>query len=214
MIISKDIAQQTAAFLLQIEAIKLQPKNPFIWASGWKSPIYCDNRVILSYPDIRSYVSRTMAEFLTNTYGQPDIIAGVATGAIGIGMLVADFLKLPFIYVRPEPKGHGRQNQIEGKLLPGQKVVVIEDLISTGKSSLNAVKALKANEANILGMVAIFTYGFKEAEENFKQNGINLNTLSNYNHLIKQAKETNYISAGDEVLLSQWNANPSGWLNK
>lgn len=214
MIISKDIAQQTAAFLLQIEAIKLQPKNPFIWASGWKSPIYCDNRIVLSYPEIRSYVSKTMAEFLLNTYGKPDVIAGVATGAIGIGMLVAEFLKLPFIYVRPEPKGHGRQNQIEGKLMPGQKVVVIEDLISTGKSSLNAVKALKEHDANVLGMIAIFTYGFSEAEENFKHYNVSLNTLSNYNHLIKEAKETNYISAEDEEFLSQWNANPSGWLNK
>jgi orotate phosphoribosyltransferase len=212
MIISKDIAQQTAAFLLQIEAIKLQPKNPFIWASGWKSPIYCDNRIVLSYPEIRSFISKTMAEFLTSTYGQPDVIAGVATGAIGIGMLVAEYLKLPFIYVRPEPKGHGRQNQIEGKLVPGQKVVVIEDLISTGKSSLNAVKALKQHDAQVLGMVAIFTYGFKEAEDNFSQNNIKLNTLSNYTHLIKQAKDTNYISATEEELLSQWNANPSGWL--
>lgn len=211
MIISKHIAKQTAAFLLQIEAIKLQPKKPFVWASGWKSPIYCDNRIVLSYPEIRSYISKTMAEFLTNTYGQPDVIAGVATGAIGIGMLVAEFLKLPFIYVRPEPKGHGRQNQIEGKLEPEQKVVVIEDLISTGKSSLNAVKALKHHDAKVLGMIAIFTYGFKEAEENFSHNNIKLNTLSNYTHLIKQAKDINYISATEEDLLFQWNANPSGW---
>lgn len=212
MIISEDIARQTASFLLQIEAIKLQPNNPFVWASGWKSPIYCDNRIVLSYPEIRSYISKTMADFLINTYGQPDVIAGVATGAIGIGMLVAEYLKLPFIYVRPEPKGHGRQNQIEGKLEKGQKVVVIEDLISTGKSSLNAVKALKQHEAKVLGMVAIFTYGFKEAEENFNQNNIKLNTLCNYSHLIKQAKNTDYISATDEALLSKWNANPSGWL--
>ena len=214
MILTQDIARQTAAYLLQIEAIKLQPNKPFIWASGWKSPIYCDNRIVLSYPEIRSYVRKTMSEFVISNYGKPDVIAGVATGAIGIGMLVADFLDLPFIYVRPEPKGHGRQNQIEGKLIPGQTVVVIEDLISTGKSSLNAVKALKQHEAQVLGMVAIFTYGFKEAEDNFSQNNIKLNTLSNYTHLIKEAKNTDYISATDEELLSQWNANPSGWLQK
>lgn len=213
MIISEEIAQKTAEHLLQIEAIKLQPKNPFIWASGWKSPIYCDNRIVLSYPEIRTFVSKNMAQFLLKTYGKPDIIAGVATGAIGIGVLVAEVLGLPFIYVRPEPKSHGRQNQIEGKLSAGQKVVVIEDLISTGKSSLNAVKALKEAQADVLGMVAIFTYGFKEAEDNFEENNIALNTLSNYNYLIKEAKKTQYISAEDEQFLSQWNANPSSWMN-
>lgn len=213
MIISEEIAQKTAEHLLQIEAIKLQPKNPFIWASGWKSPIYCDNRIVLSYPEIRTFVSKNMAQFLLKTYGKPDIIAGVATGAIGIGVLVAEVLGLPFIYVRPEPKSHGRQNQIEGKLSAGQKVVVIEDLISTGKSSLNAVKALKEAQADVLGMVAIFTYGFKEAEDNFEENNIALNTLSNYNYLIKEAKKTQYISAEDEQFLSQWNASPSSWMN-
>jgi orotate phosphoribosyltransferase len=214
MIISEDIARKTATHLLQIEAIKLQPNNPFIWASGWKSPIYCDNRIVLSHPEIRAYISQNMAQFLKTTYGKPDVIAGVATGAIGIGILVAEVLGLPFIYVRPEPKSHGRQNQIEGKLTAGQKVVVIEDLISTGKSSLNAVNALKEAQADVLGMIAIFTYGFKAAQDSFAQNKITLNTLSNYNYLIKEAKETHYISAEEEQFLSQWNANPSGWMNQ
>lgn len=211
MIISEEIAQQTAGYLLQIEAIKLNPQNPFIWASGWHSPIYCDNRIILSFPDIRFYIAENMAQFISKTYNKPDVIAGVATGAIGMGMLVAQILNLPFIYVRPEAKNHGRQNQIEGLLLPGQKVVVIEDLISTGKSSLNAVKALKESKAEVLGMIAIFTYGFKDSAENFKNQNVILHTLSNYYHLLKEAKITNYISTEEEQLLSKWNANPANW---
>lgn len=211
MIISEEIAQQTAGYLLQIEAIKLNPQKPFIWASGWHSPIYCDNRIILSFPDIRFYIAENMAQFISKTYNKPDVIAGVATGAIGMGMLVAQILNLPFIYVRPEAKNHGRQNQIEGLLLPGQKVVVIEDLISTGKSSLNAVKALKESKAEVLGMIAIFTYGFKDSAENFKNQNVILHTLSNYYHLLKEAKITNYISTEEEQLLSKWNANPSNW---
>lgn len=211
MIISEEIAQQTAGYLLQIEAIKLNPQNPFIWASGWHSPIYCDNRIILSFPDIRFYIAENMAQFISKTYNKPDVIAGVATGAIGMGMLVAQILNLPFIYVRPEAKNHGRQNQIEGLLLPGQKVVVIEDLISTGKSSLNAVKALKESKAEVLGMIAIFTYGFKDSAENFKNQNVILHTLSNYYHLLKEAKITNYISTEEEQLLSKWTANPANW---
>lgn len=211
MIISEEIAQQTAGYLLQIEAIKLNPQKPFIWASGWHSPIYCDNRIILSFPDIRFYIAENMAQFISKTYNKPDVIAGVATGAIGMGMLVAQILNLPFIYVRPEAKNHGRQNQIEGLLLPGQKVVVIEDLISTGKSSLNAVKALKESKAEVLGMIAIFTYGFKDSAENFKNQNVILHTLSNYYHLLKEAKITNYISTEEEQLLSKWNANPANW---
>jgi len=204
MVLNKDTAKKTAALLLQINAIKLKPENPFTWASGWKSPIYCDNRVLLSYPEIRNYIRETL-------YSKPDVIAGVATGAIGIGMLVADYLGLPFVYVRPEPKSHGRKNQIEGHLEPNQKVVVIEDLISTGKSSLNAVKALEASGADIQGMLAIFTYGFDIATTNFKNKNIQLHTLSDYAHLIQQASETKYIKEEQLNTLLEWKTSPSTW---
>lgn len=212
MIFNKDTAKKTAELLLQINAIKLQPNDPFTWASGWKSPIYCDNRIVLSYPPIRNYIREQMAKFIETKYGKPDVIAGVATGAIGIGMLVAEYLGLPFVYVRPEPKKHGRQNQIEGALHKGQNVVVVEDLISTGKSSLNAVKALQDADANVKGMVAIFTYGFPVSEDNFKNNDVTLHTLSNYQNLLEQALDTNYISEKELQTLSNWNANPSEWL--
>src|SRR5690625_1231596 len=160
MILNKETAQETAALLLQINAIKLQPQNPFTWASGWKSPIYCDNRITLSYPPVRNFIREHLAKQIDQLYGKPEMIAGVATGAIGIGVLTADYLGVPFCYVRPEPKSHGRQNQIEGLLHPNTKVVVIEDLISTGKSSLLAVEALKKAGAIVKGMMAIFSYGF------------------------------------------------------
>lgn len=211
MVLNKDTAKKTAELLLQINAIKLEPENPFTWASGWKSPIYCDNRVMLSYPKIRSYVGEEMAKQVETLYGKPDVIAGVATGAIGIGVLVAEAMGLPFIYVRPEPKSHGRQNQIEGYLEPGQNVVVIEDLISTGKSSLNAVKALKAQQANVQGMIAIFTYGFATATNNFSNENVELHTLSDYDHLIEQASETNYIKESHLQTLLQWKSNPQQW---
>ncbi|GAA4963184.1 orotate phosphoribosyltransferase [Algibacter aquimarinus] len=211
MIFDKQTAKKTAEVLLQANAIKLSPKEPFTWASGWKSPIYCDNRIILSFPPIRNFVRDTMAKHIESKYGKPDVIAGVATGAIGIGMLVAEYLDLPFIYVRPEAKGHGRKNQIEGYIESGQSVVVVEDLISTGKSSLNAVKALKEAEINVKGMVAIFTYGFEVASENFKNENVILNTLSNYENLLEQALETNYISENEITTLSEWNSNPSEW---
>lgn len=211
MITNKETAKKTAELLLQINAIKLQPKEPFTWVSGWKSPIYCDNRILLSYPAIRNYIREQMGKFIEKEYGKPDIIAGVATGAIGIGILVAEYLGLPFIYVRPEAKQHGRQNQIEGFFEKGQNVVVVEDLISTGKSSLNAVKALKEQNLNVKGMVAIFTYGFKTSEDNFKKNGITLHTLSNYFNLLEQALETKYISKDELQVLSNWNENPSKW---
>tara|TARA_R110002050_G_scaffold104052_6_gene213335 strand:- start:39416 stop:40060 length:645 start_codon:yes stop_codon:yes gene_type:complete len=211
MIFNKETAKKTAEVLLQVNAIKLSPKAPFTWASGWKSPIYCDNRIILSYPPIRNYVRETMAKHIENQYGKPDVIAGVATGAIGIGMLVAEYLNLPFIYVRPDAKGHGRKNQIEGFIESGQNVVVVEDLISTGKSSLNAVRALKEANINVKGMVAIFTYGFDVATENFKNEGVTLNTLSNYENLLEQALDTNYISKKELETLSEWNSNPSEW---
>tara|TARA_R110002049_G_scaffold13497_5_gene58321 strand:+ start:715 stop:1356 length:642 start_codon:yes stop_codon:yes gene_type:complete len=211
MVLNKDTAKKTAELLLQINAIKLKPENPFTWASGWKSPIYCDNRIILSYPLIRNYVKEQMAKQVEELYGKPDVIAGVATGAIGIGMLVAEYLGLPFIYVRPEPKSHGRQNQIEGQLSPNQNVVVIEDLISTGKSSLNAVKALKESGANVKGMVAIFTYGFTVADENFKSENTQLHTLSDYSNLIQQASDTEYIKEEQLNTLLQWKSNPAAW---
>ncbi|PKG50542.1 MULTISPECIES: orotate phosphoribosyltransferase [Olleya] len=211
MIFNKQTARQTAKVLLQINAIKLQPSAPFTWASGWKSPIYCDNRVVLSYPPVRNYIREEMSKFIEEHYGKPDVIAGVATGAIGIGMLVAEYLGLPFIYVRPEAKGHGRKNQIEGHIESGQNVVVVEDLISTGKSSLNAVKALKEANVNVKGMVAIFSYGFDVAKENFETENITLHTLSNYENLLTEAASSNYISDKEIETLSLWNANPSVW---
>ena len=211
MILDKNSAKKTAELLLQINAIKLEPENPFIWASGWKSPIYCDNRIILSYPQIRNFIREEMAKQVETLYGKPDVIAGVATGAIGIGILVAEALGLPFIYVRPEAKSHGRQNQVEGHLEFGQNVVVIEDLISTGKSSLNAVSALKDAGANIKGMVAIFTYGFDVAIENFEKENVALHTLSDYEHLIQQAAKTDYIKEENSETLLQWRNNPAQW---
>ncbi|UCD60165.1 MAG: orotate phosphoribosyltransferase [Flavobacteriaceae bacterium] len=211
MVLDKNTAAKTAELLLQINAIKLKPENPFTWASGWKSPIYCDNRIILSFPDIRNYIREQIAKQLVDLYGKPDVIAGVATGAIGIGVLVADYLGLPFIYVRPEAKSHGRQNQIEGQLSDNQTVVVIEDLISTGKSSLNAVEALKQNGAVIKGMLAIFTYGFKVSEESFKSKEVELHTLSNYEYLIEQASLSKHIKEDQLKTLIEWRNNPSIW---
>lgn len=211
MIIDKYTARQTAKVLLQVNAIKLQPNDPFTWASGWKSPIYCDNRVVLSFPLIRNYIREEMAKFIEQQYGKPDVIAGVATGAIAIGVLVAEYLGIPFVYVRPEAKKHGRQNQIEGFIESGQNVVVIEDLISTGNSSLNAVKALKEAKVNVKGMVAIFSYGFEVASKNFEDANITLHTLSNYESLLQEAVEANYIKQAELTTLSDWNSNPSEW---
>ncbi|MFD2725514.1 orotate phosphoribosyltransferase [Hyunsoonleella rubra] len=211
MIFNKHTAKKTAEVLLQVNAIKLSPQAPFTWASGWKSPIYCDNRIILSFPPIRNYVRETMAKHIEKQYGRPDAIAGVATGAIGIGMLVAEYLNLPFIYVRPDAKGHGRKNQIEGFIERGQNVVVVEDLISTGKSSLNAVKALRDGGINVKGMIAVFTYGFEVSKENFEKENVTLYTLSNYESLLDQALQTNYISGKELKTLKEWNINPSEW---
>jgi orotate phosphoribosyltransferase len=211
MVLDKDTALKTAELLLQINAIKLKPENPFTWASGWKSPIYCDNRIILSYPVIRNYIREEIARQLESLYGKPDVIAGVATGAIGIGMLVAERLGLPFIYVRPETKSHGRQNQIEGKLQEGQSVVIIEDLISTGKSSLNAVEALVSHGARVKGMLAIFNYGFEVADKNFSKKQLDVHTLSDYEHLILQASETGYIKEEQLKMLLEWRKDPSQW---
>ena len=211
MIFNKNTARKTAEVLLHINAIKLSPNAPFTWASGWKSPIYCDNRLVLSYPTIRNYIKSELAKNIENLYGKPDVIAGVATGAIGIGAIVADDLGLPFVYVRPEAKKHGRQNQIEGRLEKGQSVVVVEDLISTGKSSLNAVEALKSDSVNVKGMAAIFTYGFERSKTNFAEKNIELHTLSNYEALLEQALDTGFINDKELNVLSQWNSNPSEW---
>ncbi|HKL89654.1 orotate phosphoribosyltransferase [Flagellimonas sp.] len=211
MVLDKGIAKKTAELLLQINAIKLEPENPFTWASGWKSPIYCDNRIMLSYPKVRNFVREEIAKQVEQLYGKPDVIAGVATGAIGVGILVAEALGLPFVYVRPKPKEHGRQNQIEGYFEPGQSVVVIEDLISTGNSSLNAVKALKEQKADIKGMIAIFTYGFPVSTENFEKEGVELHTLSDYENLIEQASDTNYIQETQLQTLLEWKSNPQEW---
>ena len=211
MIFDPDTASRTAELLLQINAIKLRPENPFKWASGWNSPIYCDNRIILSYPAIRNYIREEMSKQVEALYGKPNIIAGVATGAIGIGMLVAEYMGLPFIYVRPKAKEHGRKNQVEGILPPNSHVVVIEDLISTGKSSLNAVKALQEEGAHVQGMIAIFTYGFPQAEQNFSEAGISLHTLSDYENLIAVASEQGHINETQLTALSDWRLQPEIW---
>ncbi len=207
MVLDKNTAKKTAELLLQINAIKLDPENPFTWASGWKSPIYCDNRILLSYPPIRNYVREQMARQVEELYGRPDVIAGVATGAIGIGVLVAEQMGLPFIYVRPKPKSHGRQNQIEGHAEKGQNVVVIEDLISTGQSSLGAVDALEKAGLQVKGMLAIFSYGFDLAVQRFEGRNLPLHTLSNYDYLISQASRKQATS--DEAQLdTTWSP---GW---
>ena len=206
-----DCAKKTAEYLLQIKAIKLQPSNPFTWASGWKSPIYCDNRKTLSFPEVRSFIRDSFATMIKDLYPQAEMIAGVATGAIAHGALVADKLRLPFIYVRSGAKEHGLGNQIEGCFKRGQKVVVIEDLISTGGSSLNAVNALREAGCDVLGMVAIFTYEFKKATDAFTSENCKLNTLSNYSVLVETAVKTGYIGQLEVETLKKWRVDPSIW---
>jgi orotate phosphoribosyltransferase len=203
--------KRTAEYLLQIKAIKLQPSNPFTWASGWKSPIYCDNRKTLSFPEVRSYIRDSFADLIKDLYPQADMIAGVATGAIAHGALAADRLGLPFIYVRSGAKEHGLGNQIEGYFEQGQSVVVIEDLISTGGSSLNAVNALREAGCEVLGMVAIFTYEFKKASDAFIKENCRLNTLSNYSVLVETAVKTGYIGQSEVETLKNWRVDPSTW---
>ena len=206
-----EVAQKVAESLLQIKAIKLQPKKPFTWASGWKSPIYCDNRVALSHPPIRTYIRQKLSELIQEEFGSVEMISGVATAGIPQGVLVAQDLGLPFTYVRPSSKDHGRQNQIEGELVSGQRVVVVEDLISTGKSSLKAVQALRDAGCNVVGLVSIFTYGFAEAEKNFAEAKCRLISLCNYDTLLEVAAKHNYILNSDMELLDTWRANPADW---
>ena len=197
--------------LLKVKAIKLQPANPFTWASGWKSPIYCDNRKTLSYPSLRNFVKIEISRLILEKFGQVDAIAGVATGAIPQGALVADELNLPFVYVRSKPKDHGLENLIEGELRPGMKVVVIEDLVSTGGSSLKAVEALRNNGCEVIGMVASFTYGFQVAVDAFKAAKVKLVTLTNYEAVLKTALETAYITEEDVEVLQAWRKDPANW---
>jgi orotate phosphoribosyltransferase len=208
---NNEIEQQVAEFLLQIKAIKLQPDNPFTWASGWKSPIYCDNRVTLSYPSIRTYIRQKLSLVIQEEFGSVSCIAGVATAGIPQGALVAQELGLPFVYVRAKPKDHGTGNLIEGEIMPGKRVAVVEDLISTGKSSLQAVDALRNAGYEVAGLAAIFSYGFDVAEENFKKAKCRYVTLSNYNAMLKFAEEKQYINSSSIDLLQQWRRNPAEW---
>jgi len=207
----EDVSKKIAGYLLQIKAIKLQPATPFTWASGLKSPIYCDNRKTLSYPEVRSSIAESFAARVRNYYPDAQYIAGVATGAIAHGMLVADRLGLPFIYVRSGAKEHGLGNQIEGFYEPGSRVVVIEDLISTGGSSLSAVKALREAGCEVLGMLAIFTYGFTKAADSFKEIGCRLDTLSNYDALIELSVQSGYVGENELLTLKKWREDPSKW---
>lgn len=213
MIFDEHVAKNIAQFLLQIKAIKLETHEPFTWSSGMKSPIYCDNRILLSFPDIRNHVVYQLSKGIEHKIGLPDAIIGVATGAIGIGALVANQLGLPFAYVRPQPKSHGRKNQIEGQIENNSKVVVVEDLISTGKSSLQAVEAInKSIDAKVKAVASIFDYGFADTEVRFENQNLDYFSLSNYDFLIKQAYETNYLTKKDFELLKNWRKDPENWI--
>lgn len=212
MIVDEKTALEVAGRLLQIKAIKLQPGEPFTWASGWKSPIYCDNRIILSHPEVRSYVKERLTALVREQYPDANLIAGVATGAIAMGVLVAQELGLPFVYVRPEPKSHGRKNQIEGQVPANSKALVIEDLVSTGGSSLKAVNALREAGVEVLGMTAVFTYGFQVADDNFAKANCKLNTLSDYQHLLNRAQQTGNIDEETFNTLQEWRRDPAGWF--
>lgn len=205
------IKNQFASKLLDIKAIKLQPSEPFTWASGWKSPFYCDNRKTLAYPALRSFVKLELCHAIQEQFPEAEAVAGVATGAIAQGALVADQLGLPFAYVRSKPKDHGMTNLIEGDLKPGMKVVVVEDLISTGGSSLKAVEALRAYGCEVVGMVASYTYGFPVAEKAFSEAGVKLVTLTDYEHVVAIAAKTGYIAAADIEVLNEWRSNPAEW---
>lgn len=207
----KNLDRALAEKLLKISAIKLQPDHPFTWASGWNSPIYTDNRKTLSYPEVRDFIKTQMSSVIKERFGTPDAIAGVATGAIAMGALVADILNLPYVYVRSTPKDHGLENLIEGNLKPGQKVVVIEDLISTGGSSLKAVEAVRAAGCDVVGMAAIFSYEFPVAQKRFADAGVEIVALSNYNAMLEAALESNYIHADELETLKEWRKDPATW---
>lgn len=213
MIFDEIIAKKVALLLLEAKAVKLQPNSPFTWASGWKSPIYCDNRITLSYPHTRKIIAQSFAALARKHYANANLIAGVATGAIAHGILVAEEMQLPFAYIRASAKEHGLGNMIEGKVNVEDKVLVIEDLISTGMSSLKAVDALEAAGAEVLGMAAIFTYGFEKATRSFEAKNCSLYTLTNYYFLLEAALETGYISANDMEPLNKWLLNPAEWGN-
>jgi orotate phosphoribosyltransferase len=206
-----DTAHSIADYLLQVKAVRLQPEAPFTWASGWKSPIYCDNRITLSYPKIRTFIRQALVKAIEEKYGKPDVIAGVATAAIAQGALVAEAMGVPFVYVRASAKDHGRQNLIEGEIKSGQSVVVIEDLVSTGQSSLKAVQSLREAGCDVKGMIAVFTYGFPLAEENFKKENCPLLTLCDYNVLLEKAVETKSIDEKHLETLQQWRQTPESW---
>tara|TARA_S200000501_G_C20732762_1_gene703592 strand:- start:491 stop:1129 length:639 start_codon:yes stop_codon:yes gene_type:complete len=211
MVLDKKVAEQTINYLTQINAIKLNTKNPFTWTSGIKSPIYCDNRLILSYPNLRKFIADEMTDIVKNLYGEKISIAGVATGAIAIGAMIAERLNLPYAYVRPEPKGHGLKNQIEGNINEGSSIVVIEDLISTGKSSLNAINALKSEGYNVMGMLSIFSYNFQFANKKFEQENISINSLSDYNSLVEKIESEGSLSKTEINRLKKWREDPKIW---
>ena len=211
MVLDKKVAEQTVNYLTQINAIKLNTKKPFTWTSGIKSPIYCDNRLILSFPNVRKFVADKMTEIVENKYGKDICIAGVATGAIAIGAMIAERLNLPYAYVRPEPKEHGLKNQIEGNIKNGSNVVVIEDLISTGKSSLNAINALKSEGYNVMGMLSIFSYNFQFANKKFEDENISINSLSDYNSLVNLIQSEGTLDSNEINRLKKWREDPKTW---
>ena len=211
MVLDKKVAEQTVNFLTQINAIKLNTKNPFTWTSGIKSPVYCDNRLVLSYPKIREFISDSMTHIITNKYGSDISIAGVATGAIAVGAMISERLNVPYAYVRPEPKGHGLRNQIEGNIEDKSNVVVIEDLISTGKSSLNAINALKSEGINVMGMLSIFSYNFDFANKKFIDEKVNINSLADYNTLVEVIESNGDLNNDEITRLKKWREDPESW---
>ena len=212
MKVNKELSLKVAELLLKTKAVRLQPENPFTWASGWKSPIYCDNRITLSFPEVRTFIRQGYAQTILENFGKPDVIAGVATGGIAQGALIAQELGLPFIYVRSSAKGHGMENLIEGAYEAGQRVVVIEDLISTGGSSLKAVEALRQGGLDVKGLVAVFSYGFALADQQFEAAKCPYITLSDYGTLIDVATSTSYVTEADSATLQDWRNNPSTWM--
>ena len=211
MVLDKKVAEQTVNFLTQINAIKLNTKNPFTWTSGIKSPIYCDNRLVLSYPKIRNFIADSMSQIIKNKYGDDISIAGVATGAIAMGIMIAERLNLPYAYVRPEPKGHGLKNQIEGNINKNLSVVVIEDLISTGRSSLNAINALKSEGINVMGMLSIFSYNFDFANKKFIDEKVTINSLADYNTLVEVIESNGNLGNNEITRLKKWREDPKNW---